>query len=136
MLDEDREILTGLPLAFPDMPFFRHEMNADKKDAGKKFGPNRFYRDWKEACKRLGFDDVDLYGGTKHSTAMGLRDVATYEEVRKMTGHTTNRAFDRYLRLEGESMKKLYARRQTVSDNGLTTEVSKSEKSKILNFKG
>ena len=59
-------------------------------------------------------EDVDLYGGTKHSTAMGLREVATFEEARKMTGHTTNKAFDRYLQLEGEKMKELYARRESV----------------------
>jgi hypothetical protein len=38
---------------------------------------------------------------------MGLRAVATFEEVRKMTGHTTNKAFDRYLQLEGEKMREL-----------------------------
>ncbi|UQZ90870.1 hypothetical protein C4J81_17295 [Deltaproteobacteria bacterium Smac51] len=136
LLDEDRELLSTLPLAFPDMPFFRHEINADKKDAGKKFGPNRFYRDWKAACSVLGLEGVDLYGGTKHSTAMGLRDVATYEEVRKMTGHTTNKAFDRYLQLEGENMKSLFARRQSIADNELITSEIKPCERKVLNFKG
>ena len=134
LLDEDRELLATLPLAFPDMPFFRHEMNAGR-NAGKKFGIHRFYADWKEACHRLGFEGVDLYGGTKHSTAMGLRDVATYEEVRKMTGHTTNRAFDRYLRLEGESMKNLYARRKPVADNRLITDLDELSMNKVFDFK-
>lgn len=136
LLDEDREILARLPLAFPEMPFFRHEMNAGTKDAGKKFGPNRFYRDWKTACAALGLEGVDLYGGTKHSTAMGLRDVATYEEVRKMTGHTTNKAFDRYLQLEGEKMKSLYARRRSVSDNELITSQAPGAKPKVFKFNG
>jgi len=113
-----------------------HEVNAGTKDVGKKFGPNRFYRDWKAACANLGLEGVDLYGGTKHSTAMGLRDVATYEEVRKMTGHTTNKAFDRYLQLEGEKVKSLYARRQSVADNELITNQDADGKSKILKFKG
>jgi len=45
--------------------------------------------------------------------------LATYEEVRKMTGHTTNKAFDRYIQLEGESMRALYARRRQAADNEL-----------------
>lgn len=55
---------------------------------------------------------------------MGLRVAASYEEVRKMTGHTTNKAFDRYLQLEGDTMKALYGRRQgllSTPDNTLTT---------------
>ena len=79
-------------------------------------GKQRLYRDWKEACRNLGIEGVDLYRGTKHSTAMGLRAVATFEEVRKMTGHTTNKAFDRYLQLQGEVMKELYGRRKNLVD--------------------
>jgi len=134
LLDEDRDILSTLPLAFPDMPFFRHEHNAHGRYAGKKFGTHLFYDDWKQACANLGLEAVDLYGGTKHSTAMGLRDVATFEEVRKMTGHTTNRAFDRYLHLEGENMKNLYARRKPLADNDLITESAKAANAEVLNF--
>ena len=69
LLDEDREFLARLPLAFPDTPFFRHENHAPAREAGKRFGLQRLYRDWKAACRRLGIEGVDLYGGTKHSTA-------------------------------------------------------------------
>jgi len=135
LLDEDRELLATLPLAFPDMPFFRHDNNAGPRYAGKKFGIHRFYDDWKSACANLGLEGVDLYGGTKHSTAMGLRNVATYEEVRKMTGHTTNRAFDRYLRLEGESMRNLYARRRLAANNGQTMGADDFSKNQVFELK-
>ena len=134
LLDEDRELLARLPLAFPEMPFFRHESHAPAREAGKRFGLQRLYRDWKAACRALGIEGVDLYGGTKHSTAMGLREVATYEEVRKMTGHTTNKAFDRYIQLEGDAMRALYARRRQVADNGLTMDPSRAKDSQVINF--
>jgi len=77
---------------------------------------------WKRACARLGVEGVDLYGGTKHSTAVGLRDFLGYEEVRKMTGHTTNKSLDRYIQLQGEALRRLYAQRDGLLnlDNGLT----------------
>jgi hypothetical protein len=65
---------------------------------------------------------------------MALREAATYEEVRKMTGHTTNKAFDRYLRLEGSNMKALYSRRQTVLDNELITEKTPFPEGQIIVF--
>jgi integrase len=124
LLEADLDLLRHFPEEHPSLPFFRHGAGARRDRAGTPLGKQRLYRDWKEACLNLGIEGVDLYGGTKHSTAMGLRQVATYEEVRKMTGHTTNRAFDRYLQLEGEKMKELYARRETLktmpADNGLT----------------
>lgn len=140
LLDEDRDILNSLPLAFdPATPFFRHEKNAGPRHAGKKLGSSCLYKDWKEACRQLGIAGVDLYGGTKHSTAMGLRAVATFEEVRKMTGHTTNKAFDRYLQLEGDKMKELFSRRQplaeTPSDNGLTMDLEASSCGQVFDFK-
>ena len=67
---------------------------------------------------------------------MGLRAVVTYEEVRKMTVHTTNKAFDRYLQIEGEAMKKLYSRRNDLInfDKKLTNGniASKGQESKCL----
>ena len=136
LLDADLELLNDFPEEHPSLPFFRHEAGARRELAGLPLGKQRLYRDWKTACRNLGIEGVDLYGGTKHSTAMGLRNVATFEEVRKMTGHTTNRAFDRYLQLEGEAMKSLYGRRESLvsSDNALTMEIraSKNEQSKRL----
>ena len=136
LLETDLKLLRDFPEEHPSLPFFRHESNAPNGVAGLPLGQKRLYQDWKRACRNLGVEDVDLYGGTKHSTAMGLRAVATFEEVRKMTGHTTNKAFDRYLQLEGEKMRELYARREalaisTVSDNGLTMDLGGVKSAKI-----
>lgn len=127
LLEEDHELLNQFPEDHPSMPFFRHDSG---RYIGQQFGPQLLWKDWKLACEALGIDGVDLYGGTKHSTAMGLRSVATYEEVRKMTGHTTNKAFDRYLQLEGETMKDLYRRRKEIADLSsklLASSISDSE---------
>ena len=135
LLDEDCELISGFPLCFdPDTPFFRH---TSGRYVGQALGKQRLYRDWKMACKAIGIDNVDLYGGTKHSTAMGLRlnDAATYEEIRKITGHTTNKAFDRYLKLEGESVKGLLSRRREIADNDLITSNHPSQAANILKFK-
>ena len=133
LLEEDLELLRDYPEEHPSLPFFRHEGHAPNGMAGLPLGQKRLYRDWKAACHNLGIEGVDLYGGTKHSTAMGLRTVASFEEVRKMTGHTTNKAFDRYLRLEGETMKELYGRRRELLSpgNALVTENEDSKKHKI-----
>ena len=136
LLEDDVDLLSHFPEEHPSLPFFRHDNGLY---SGRGFGDHRLLIDWKKACRALGIEGVDLYGGTKHSTAMGLRDIATFEEIRKMTGHTTNKAFDRYLQLEGEKMKELYRRRQTVinshPDNGLTMDsvVLKEQKSNIYN---
>jgi hypothetical protein len=39
------------------------------------------------------------------------------EEVRRMTGHSANKAFDRYVRLEGDPRRPFYARRRRAADN-------------------
>ena len=134
LLDDDLELLRSFPEEHPSMPFFRHDVG---RYAGRQFGPQLLWMDWKKACRALGIEGVDLYGGTKHSTAMGLRDVATFEEIRKMTGHTTNKAFDRYLQLEGEKMKELRSRRQKLiaaPDNGLTMDFGPVKEQNIKTF--
>ena len=109
----------------PTLPFFRHGdlSGANERYSGKPFGLHYLSRVWQKACIRLGVNGVDLYGGTKHSTAMGMRAVATFEEVRTMTGHTTNKAFERYFRSEGKDLQALYERRKSIvsPDNGLTS---------------
>jgi hypothetical protein len=51
---------------------------------------------------------------------MGL---ATPEEIKALTGHATNKAFERYFRADGDALKELYARRKSLTnpDNQLTT---------------
>jgi len=85
----------------------------------------------------LCFDpSTHFFRHTRHSTAMGLRfnGAAAYEEICIITGHTTNKAFDRYLRLEGETVKGLLARRRDLTDNLLITSEGASYSS-ILEFR-
>jgi len=139
LLDEDLAIVRALPHAFDSsMPFFRH-MKAIKGGTkmGDTFGHNVIYRSWKRACGRLGISGVSLYPGTKHSTAMGIRQQATFEEVRLATGHRTNKAFERYVRTEGNAMREILKKRKSViiSDNGLITDSQRVKDGQVFNFK-
>jgi hypothetical protein len=68
-----------------------------------------FYTYWKRACKNLGVENVDLYGGTRHSAVSDLRKSRTPEEIRLASMHTTNKAFDRYFQVEPEDLRNIYA---------------------------
>ncbi|MCL2029408.1 MAG: hypothetical protein FWG97_03220, partial [Deltaproteobacteria bacterium] len=117
---EDIEIVRALPLAFcPDMAFFCHERNIKGgTKTGDGLGHNSVYRAWKRACARLGVQGVSLYPGTKHSTAMGLREVLSPEQIRDLSGHSTKSAFERYCHAGGEEKRKSYEIRQTLVTAG------------------
>ena len=71
---------------------------------------NYLYLWWKKACKNLGIDGVDLYGGTRHSSTTALREAFTPEQIRNSgTLHSTNKAFDRYLQNKADDARKIYA---------------------------
>jgi integrase len=88
-------IRTHLPTGLPKMYFFRHPPGLKGAVAGQRFGNRYLYKWWKRACSDLGIEGVDLYGGTRHSTATALGRICTPEEVRDATGHTS-KAFERY----------------------------------------
>jgi hypothetical protein len=56
---------------------------------GTKYGKGYLYKWWKKACENLGITDVDLYGGTRHSSAIALRQNHSPEAVKRATGHKT-----------------------------------------------
>ena len=62
---------------------------------------------WMRACANLGIEGVDLYGGTRHSTASALASVLDPSEIKTHgTQHTTNKAFERYFqRKASDSLK-------------------------------
>ncbi|WDP88584.1 MAG: hypothetical protein HUN04_02030 [Desulfobacter sp.] len=92
-----KEIQSMIPPALPDMFFFRHVKSKQGTVAGKQFGPKYFKVWWDKACKNLGIEGVDLYGGTKHSTVTALGQVMTPEQIQRgATGHTSD-AFKRYM---------------------------------------
>ena len=59
-------------------------------------------------AKTWGIEGVDLYGGTKHSSATALADDFSPEQIIKATMHDTNKAFLRYCQTRPEHVKKLY----------------------------
>jgi hypothetical protein len=87
MLDEDKELVKSLPIGFPDLPFFRHAPGVSGCKAGQPFGEKYLYKWWKRACDNLGINGVDLYGGTRHSTATALREFLSPEQIKAGTMH-------------------------------------------------
>ena len=63
----------------------------------------------------MGIEDVDLYGGTRHSTVRELRKYRTPEEIKLGSMHSTNKAFERYFQVEPNDLRNIY--RDTQSDN-------------------
>ncbi len=109
LTDEDIEILNGFPVGLPDLYFFRHKTGKGGVQAGTKFGDRYLYKWWKRACKNLGIEGVDMYGGTRHSSALAMTEFATPEQIKSATMHTTNRAFERYYQVSKSELKDLYS---------------------------
>ena len=96
LIAEDIEILKTFPMAISnEMPFFR-------KKNGEPYGHQYLRKIWKQACANLGIEGVDLYGGTRHSSARALRKHFSPERIRRAVGSTTNAAFERYYKIEEE----------------------------------
>lgn len=112
LLEEDAELLRRLPPALPAIPFFRHLTGGKGFAAGRPFGEKYFYKWWKKACAALGIEGVDLYGGTRHSSTTAARAVLTYEEIKTLTGHSTNAAFERYFHRDLTYVRQVQAKLQ------------------------
>ena len=110
LVQEDIDIIKSFPRAFPTMPFFRHTKHTNSVKENTPFGEGYLYEWWKRACKNLGIEGVDLYGGTKHSTVTDWKKKYSPEMIRRSgTGHKTNSAFDRYLEINDADSLALYA---------------------------
>lgn len=132
LLDDDLEILRGMPRGLPDLYFFRHQAGRSGVKAGQKFGDRYLYKYWKKACDKLGIEGVDLYGGTRHSTATALSEVLTPEQIKSGTMHSTNKAFERYFQRKAIDAKVVY---QTAKNLQQTyNKKSRSKSTKILKF--
>ena len=86
-----------------------------------------------KACKNLGIEGVDLYGGTRHSSAKALRAYRTPEEIKRATMHSTNKAFERYFQIESDDLRKIYSKTKRTSKS--VPRSSDQEKNNILKFK-
>ena len=107
LLDEDVWLIQGLPRGMPKLHFFRHTVWAGCP-AGTPFGKRSLYEWWMQACRNLEIEGVDLYRGTRHSSARALREYRTPEEIRRATAHRTNKAFERYFQIEADDMREIY----------------------------
>ena len=74
MLDEDATLVKQARPGFPRAYFFRHETGKGGVRKGQIYGEKFFYKWWKKACENIGVEGVDLYGGTRHSSAIALRE--------------------------------------------------------------
>ena len=108
MLDEDVVVFKQLNPGFPRSIFFRHDIGKGGVKKGQRYGQKFFYKWWKRACNNLGVEGVDLYGGTRHSSAIALRQHFTPEQIKQGTMHQTNKAFERYFRIEADDVRNIY----------------------------
>ncbi|WAC08963.1 MAG: hypothetical protein OS130_07215 [Thermodesulfobacteriota bacterium] len=126
LLPEDVETVKSFPRSFPDLYFFR-------KKTGRTFGGKLLWRWWKRACDNSGVEGVPLYPGTKHSTATDLKRSLGATRAREATGHTTNKAFERYIVGDPEDLRALYAYARP--DKGLTKNSCPSGNGNLLKLK-
>ncbi|MBU0730208.1 MAG: tyrosine-type recombinase/integrase [Proteobacteria bacterium] len=108
ILSEDKEIIENFPAGLPDLYFFRHPKGISGCQPGQKFGEKYLYKWWKKACSNLGIDGVDLYGGTRHSSASALREFLSPEQIKLGTMHSTNKAFERYFQTGAEDALRVF----------------------------
>lgn len=129
MLDEDVTLYKKINPGFPRSHFFRHENSKSGARKGQRFGEKYFYKWWKRACENLGIVDVDLYGGTRHSSAVALKEHFSPEQIKQGTMHQTNKAFERYFRIGANDIRQIY-------QEASTRNTKMSAKPKIAKLKG
>ena len=108
LTEEDVQLIKSFPRGLPALFYFRHEKGYL---AGKQFGKDLLYSYWRRACKNLGIEGIDLYGGTKHSTVKGMREFFRPDEIKQGTGIVSNKAFERYFQHEFEDERRIYRKR-------------------------
>jgi integrase len=124
---EDIDLIKSFPRSIdPDLYFFRHMATRSGVKVGEQFGPKYFKKWWDKACDNIGVKGVDLYGGTKHSTATALGEFLTPEEIKRGgTGSATNKAFERYFQpRRTESVRVVYT----------IKELQKKQAGKVINM--
>jgi integrase len=90
-IEEFKKLKSQFP-AVDTVLFFR-------RPDGVPFGKDMLYRNWKKACKEIGIYDLDLYGGTRHSSITAIAKAAGKKTARKYSEHHSNKAFDRYCQI-------------------------------------
>ncbi|NOR23314.1 MAG: hypothetical protein GQ542_02790 [Desulforhopalus sp.] len=98
-----------MPAGLPQLHFFRHLRGVSGVKAGQPFGEKYLYKWWKKACRNLGIEGVDLYGGTRHSSATALKEHCSPEQIKAGTMHSTNKAFERYFQRNSQDAIEIYS---------------------------
>jgi integrase len=129
LLDDDIELLKEIPKGLPELHFFRHPAGISGCKAGQKFGQRYLYKWWKKACDNLRVENVDLYGGTRHSTVTALGRTMTPEQIKAGSLHKTNKAFERYFQSKQIDAKLVYQKAQNLQQTYNLGEVVKLGKS-------
>ena|GEM_PF-1798365 len=62
-----------------------------------------------------------MYGGAKHSSARALRRIHTPEEIQRAMMTKTNKAFERYYKIESDDARMVYQ-----SNRGLVIPIKKA----------
>lgn len=98
LLDEDIEKINQFDRGGIEDYFFRHPKAYGRAKAGEQFAEGFPYHAWKRACDNLGVKNVDMYGGTRHSTATALGEHFTLAQIMEAGSmHKTNKAAIRYI---------------------------------------
>ena len=93
---------------FPRSYFFRHETRKGGIKAGRRYGEKYFYKWWKKAFEKLSIEEIDLYGGTRHSSVIALQKHFSPEQIKQGTMHQTNKAFERYFKVGADDIRTIY----------------------------
>lgn len=106
LLDQHIETIAELKSRYPALPgvlFFRHHGGVQSVKPDQPFGPKYLKSRWDEACRVLGIEGLDLYGGTRHTTTTEIARRAGTVNARKASAHETNKAFDRYCQYQDDT---------------------------------
>lgn len=109
LLEEDINELRRLPKGFPKVPLFRRDAGGGGRAPSSPFGKHLLYDVWCRACDLCQVRDVDLYGGTRHSSLQDLRRSLSTEDVKRLSLHSTNRALNRYIEIDVTELRSGYS---------------------------
>ena len=113
LIPQDLEFLADLigPDLDPAGYVFCHVDNRNgNATTGQKWGKTFMWRQWKKACESINLKGVSLYPGTRHTSAKALLQGGhTPEQIMRTTGHTTKSAFARYLTVDEDERRSVFA---------------------------
>jgi hypothetical protein len=83
------------------------------------------------ACENLKIDGLDLYAGTRHTSITEIARRYGETSAIKTSGHQTNKAFERYCRVQDHTaLEMAKARADTVKNGGEVIDFKKVKSGK------